>query len=360
MSAAYGTFASAAPELAGLGLAVIPVGGDDGKRPLVRWPRWPVGANSEALAAWVESFPNENIGVLTKLSKLAIVDVDDRKLFDVAQRRFGPTPIITRTPSGGAHLWYRANGESSRNLRLSEGLAIDVKAGGASRGGFVVVPPSRRPAGPYAGNAYCFDLGGWADLSGLPKLLPGSLPDNGEELRCAGNRGIGVGAARELALIAIRFGVRNNKLFSALMSKATRLNSEIELATEAAQLNSGFEAPLSLQEVIRVVKSVWGYRERGEIWNDGEPRILITRAELLAFGGDADAFLLYKHLHANHAARHVPFAISPNAMNDAETIPGWGRARYRSSRNALVSLGRVLLVHWGGSGPRDPSLYVLA
>src|SRR5215203_6771818 len=85
--------------------------------------------------------------------------------------RFGETPLQTRTPSGGAHLWYRSSGEGCSNLH-NEDLAVDIKG----IGGQVVVPPSIRPSGVHAGRAYEFLAGSWDDLAGLPKIRPGSLP----------------------------------------------------------------------------------------------------------------------------------------------------------------------------------------
>jgi hypothetical protein len=115
---------------------------------LVKWPnRW-LSPDSPALQTWAEKFPDANIGILTKLSGVTIIDVDSPDLSEDMANRFGPTPMITGTPSGGQHRWYRGTGERSTNLRRSEGLAVDVKAGGDSRGGFVVVPPSLRPSGP--------------------------------------------------------------------------------------------------------------------------------------------------------------------------------------------------------------------
>ncbi len=86
----------------------------------------------------VERFPNANIGIVTGLSNLTIVDIDDPNLVDDMLLRFGETPIITQSPSRGAHLWYTSTGERNANLRVSANLPVDIKG----KGGILVIPPS--------------------------------------------------------------------------------------------------------------------------------------------------------------------------------------------------------------------------
>jgi hypothetical protein len=335
-----GPFATAASELAGFGLAIIPVGGDDGKRPLVRWPRRPLGPNSKALVIWAKKFSDANIGVLAKPSNVTVVDVDDRSLAKDMERRFGATPLITRTPSGGLHFWYKANGETCRNLRQSESLPVDVKAGGDRAGGFVVVPPSLRPSGEHAGKHYSFELGGWRDLARLPSIRPGSLVH-----------------ARTPVSLRAAVGERNQTLFRALKATARQSISFQDLEFEAGTLNREYAEPLADSEVARILKSVWRYREQNQLWHAGTSRSIVTKDDLVSFGGKADAFLLYHHLLCAHATRAEPFAVSDKAMTEAGVIAGWRRDRYRSARDVLISLGRMRRVHHGGSGPKDPSLY---
>jgi hypothetical protein len=64
-------------------------------------------------------------------------------------------------------------------------------------------------------------------------------------------------------------------------------------------------------------------------------------------------------LRAWHGARPEPFAISPDAMREADLIPGWGRNRYAATRTWLTERGFLDRVHQGGRGARDPSLFIL-
>src|SRR5437588_8913304 len=103
-----------------------------------------------------QSISGANIGIGCDLSNVFIVDNDDPTVVHAMIERFGDTPLKTSTPSGGVHLWYRGAGEGCSNLRR-EGLEVDLKG----VGGFVVIPPSIRPTGPYAGYAYDFLQGSW-------------------------------------------------------------------------------------------------------------------------------------------------------------------------------------------------------
>jgi hypothetical protein len=297
------------------------------------------------------------VGVLTKLSGLTIIDVDDPELVEDMEQRFGFSPLVSVTPSNGVHLCYRADGERCRNLRRSEGLAVDVKAGGANKGGFIVVPPSVRPSGPHAGKHYSFIRGGWDDIARLPTIRAGSLPSTPSEAHGKGSLAEPFHPAAMPD--AARAGDRNNTLFGLLMREARNCTSEAQMMCAAAEINSMFEPPLPKDEVVRTARSVWGYREKNELWVAGPARVIVTAEDLVACQGNSDAFMLHAHLKMNHAARIEPFAISDKAMAQAGVIQGWGRARYRAARDALLSMGRLTQLHKGGNGARDASRYVL-
>jgi len=355
MRSALAPFASTAAELARHGLTPIPVGGEDGKKPLVKWPRRRLAPDSPAIKQWKENFADANVGILTKPSNVAVIDVDDPGLLPIMEERFGVTPLITRTPSGGGHLWYQAQGESSRNLRRSEGLPVDVKAGGAGQGGFVVVPPSIRPSGPHAGRPYRFERGSWDDLTRLPTMRAGSLPSLQSKERSKGS--VGEPFSVDANARATGVGSRNDTLFRFLLRNANRCADFDALLGVAIEHNSTFDSPLPETEVVRTAKSAWQYRECDRIWSKGAGRVAISAAEIAALGGHGDALLLLAFLRLQHGARNGPFAVAIRAMSDADVIPGWGRARYRSARNALLSAGPLKMLHRGGDGPNDRSIF---
>ena len=164
-----GPFASAAMDLAEAGLAVIPCGSDDGKVPSIKWRNMRYRPGAEFIGKLARQHGHANVGILTgKLSVVLIVDIDDPEIVAAMLERFGQTQLITRTPSGGFHLWYRWSGEKSGSLR-NQGLAVDIKGAG----GIVVVPPSVRPS---TGRPYTWLKGSLKDLPSLPQARPGSLP----------------------------------------------------------------------------------------------------------------------------------------------------------------------------------------
>jgi bifunctional DNA primase/polymerase-like protein len=110
-------FASIAEYLAEAGLAVLPLGGVDGKTPLVKWARWKHPPVQAFVRTLINNYPDANIGVICGLSGVTVVDVDDPKLLPQIIERFGNTPLRISTPSGGAHLWYSSAAERCRNLR---------------------------------------------------------------------------------------------------------------------------------------------------------------------------------------------------------------------------------------------------
>jgi hypothetical protein len=337
-------FAAAAVNLTGAGLAVLPLGGDDGKVPLVRgWSRWHRRPGRAFIEHLIERHPGANIGISCGPSHVFLVDNDDPKVVRPMVERFGDTPLKTGTPSGGVHLWYRGSGERCGNLR-SEGLPVDLKG----MGGLVVVPPSVRPSGPYAGRAYEFIEGSWDDLDRLPVVRPGSL---------SGPRPVNDGPT---SVRAIKKGYRNNTLFRALLKHARFCDDFRTLFDVAETINTdAFEPPLPAAEVAKTVASVWAYQVSGRNRVAKEPSVEITLSEwerLAAHENGADGMLLLPKLRFVHWDNER-FAASPKAMYEAQVIPGWGHNRYRKGLAALTDTEILSVLHPGGRGAGDPRLF---
>ena len=128
--------------LKGAGFPLLPLGGADGKTPLLR--AW---AGSGVTLARVLA-PMHRTGSTTygvRLDGLAVIDCDsdDSALVAQIEARFGQSPVQIKTPRG-RHLYYRAAGVVP-NLR-GEGLPVDIKTGARS---YVVGPLSVRPDGGF-------------------------------------------------------------------------------------------------------------------------------------------------------------------------------------------------------------------
>jgi hypothetical protein len=321
---------------------------------------------ARGIAKLTETFGDENIGILCKPSNVTIVDIDDTSLIDDMRKRFGDTPLQTESPSGGVHLWYRSNGEPCRNLRASENIAVDIKAGGASKGGLIVVPPSTRPDG----RSYRFIEGSWEYLEAIPKIKPGSLPDPPPKTKL---QAIKEGASDEGALSDSQPGIghnsgrygdeghRNDTLFRHLL-RATSICKDFDaLLAEARDRNSLFFPPLGDDEVIKVSRKAWSYHENGSNWNgDGESRMALLRKHFRSiFSLSSDAVVLLHILIDAHGKSYAPFPISPAAMLRDKVVPSWGIKKYKNARDILLEQGVINLVHKGGHYEGDASLYEL-
>lgn len=324
-----GAFAQSAADLGARGLAVIPCGGGDGKRPLVSWQALTASDTAANSSAWVKRYRDANVAVLTGPSSIAVVDVDGNSaLAEAMERRCGSTPLVTRTPRGGTHLWYRAQGE--RTTTRLDGLTVDVRA----TGGVVVAPPSVRPDGA----GYEIARGSFDDLERLPTARPGSLPMGGD----------------------VEEGGRNITLFMACMEAAHRCESETELLVQAEVLNeSRCNPPLPHAEVVGIVRSAWSYTTRGRNWvHGGSGGVLVHHREIDLLLGHPDALTLLAFLRRTHADKSEPFCIASKSMAEANVLPGWSRHRIRDAVEVLVRGGHLLLARQGTSRG-NPSLFAL-
>jgi hypothetical protein len=325
-----------------LGLAVIPAPADDGKSVkgtmanFQKWRKRPPRWKTEEL---FRRHSGANIAILPDLCRprLVVADCDSDEALDEGVKRYGHSPVLVRTPRGsGGHLYYRAPEDEvrQRNLRSSEGLAIDIKAG---PGAVVIVPPSVRPL---SGRPYAFVRGGWEDLASLPEF-----PLTTKESRA----GMADGKVRE--------GSRNNHIFKELLQHAGRYGCDGLGGMEgvAHLINKrDCEPPLPWDEVIRTAASAWKKHSSGNNWVGQRRRAVVPEPVLAALGDSPEALALWAHLRLWHEGLRTRFAISPKPMAEAGCILGWSAKRYRKARDVLVERGFLRREHEGGRGMHIP------
>ncbi len=111
-AASTGIFPNAQPLYAAHGVPTFPI--NDAKKPLVRGYNRIGQRHSGVLAHNPKFASTDGIGFVTgRRSRITIIDIDsksDRELTHALDRH-GHTPLISRTPSGGFHLYYRHAGE---------------------------------------------------------------------------------------------------------------------------------------------------------------------------------------------------------------------------------------------------------
>ena len=107
-------------------------------------------SSKPTLRAWLETWPQASVGVVTgRSSDLIVVDIDPRNGGDESLARLeqevGPLPetVAVATGGGGRHLYFHHPGGSIRNRALRMYRGIDLKGDG----GIVVAPPSMHACG---------------------------------------------------------------------------------------------------------------------------------------------------------------------------------------------------------------------
>lgn len=338
-----GPFATAAYELRNYGLAPLPLGGDDGKVPLVSsFTNWRRILGESTLANWASKWPQANVGIVTELSGVSVIDIDDPDLLDTVIDQFGDTPLKTSTPSGGIHLWFLGSGESSR-IRIG-GFPVDIKAAG----GMVVVPPSTRPSGPFKGREYGFLAGSWENLRELPTMKNGNLQT---PIKIEGT--------------GPKVGQRNDALFRYLLNQVRHCDCQDDLLDVAISWNLDcLGEPLPDNEIIRTCASVWKINQEKRNWIGGSgmcqmPVLLLERLLLFSPKHGADAVCLYLKLQKEHAARDARgevFPVAAEAMAKSGSVP-WSAYKIRNALGVLRSFPLLKVVKWGGTGQGDAHLY---
>ena len=316
------------------------------------WKKWNHAPDAQTYADWARKpqFQSANLGILPGLSGVTVVDIDNPLHIDEAVHRFGPTQLMVETPSGGRHLYYRAQGERCRNLRPFD-LDVDIKG----VGGFVVVPPSRRPDAGSRAPGYRFITGDWCEIALLPVIRPGALDlarpstgrSHGQPVRTAGNGKL------------IGEGKRNNHLFHRGLRIATGCESEDELIAELLVENQiSCSPPLADDEVLRIAKSAWSYEIRGANFTKGGGFSCSKRMiEVIA---DAPAFWLFQWLSQAHFSKletDQDFAVCPRAMATSPSAGGMGERAIRRARDRLLAIGVLVCVSKGGRGVGDPARF---
>jgi putative DNA primase/helicase len=204
---------------------------------------------------WWRRWPEANIGIATGEAGLVVIDVDVKNVDGLAAwltivERGGPElqeTTVAKTPSGGLHVYYRAN-ESAIGCstgRLAPG--IDVRA----IGGYVIAPPSRGVRG--VSYEWC-DEHEVEHLAELPAALAACLY-GGDRPRCEGNPALFDGGE-------ILAGARNDRLFRNACAMRGRGHTKGEILAAMRQTNKRCRPPLEAQEIEDVVESAMRYESR--------------------------------------------------------------------------------------------------
>jgi hypothetical protein len=343
-------YTEAAAAWVAAGVVPLPLGGVDGKRPLVSQPARLGRRAAIDLANRPRFSDAPGLGFWCgQRNGLTVVDIDSPADAEVqhAINVYGDSPIIVQTASGKAHLYYRHAGER-RRIRPDKGHPIDI----LGEGGLAVAPPSERPAG----GRYRFLRGGLGDLRSLPKIRAGAMA----QLKPGAHGHHEV--EQRVPVAKAEPGNRNATMFRLAREMASKTADSVALLDVMRAANASLSAPLPDGEVVRLVGSVSAYRDAGRLMVSGAESTLILPTSIADHAmatGNLDVAGLMMLVRKYHSEPGKTFALSSAAMAAANKINGWGRNRYRNAIREAVTLGLLVLMHSGGRGKHDPSLFQL-
>ena len=302
------------------GLAVFPCGPD--KRPLTENGFKDASADAEQICAWWSAHPDAMIGMPTgPASGIDVLDIDVKNVdgFAALPGWSDMSPVVVRTPSGGAHVWLKSDG-TIRNSAGKIAPGVDTRG----QGGYVIVPPSQ-PNGN--DKAYCWERGDEDQIGNLPPwptaLLEKLKKPKAEKTR-ADDRAplpppdeiqrriacMGLEAACHTVATAVE-GARNDTL----NREAFRLGQLIgggyldELTVVERLSDSAREAGLEEAEVIGTINSGIGAGRNAPRSPDAELNDEIDRLAALPM-------LRYEQIRSDAAER---LGIRVSALDDAVT-----------------------------------------
>jgi len=328
-------FREHAAAYADAGLPAFPVN-TRAKRPAIKgWHKATIG-RTRAWASVEKLGSADGLGVVMGMpSRITEIDIDGvgEAWIAAAVSRFGETPIIIRTASGKAKLWFRHDGER-RHIRPFVGQPIDILGDG-----FTIAPPSWRED---LGTAYAFLTGGLGDVDQLPMIRRGALD-----------------AAFARLPEVVTQGARNISLWRHCMAQA-RFCDDLEALLDVAETWANvFPEPLSIAEINQCARSAWNYQTAGRNFVGlVKPQISEGDRVMDTLIDRPEAFTLYQMFVRWHSGR-TAFAIAPRAMSEAGSPP-WSRHRIEAAREVLLERGYLEELTAPSKAKRKSGLYRLA
>lgn len=261
------------------------------------WPVFPVKENKQpAIKDWKTKATTDegqirrwfehdfiggcNFGFQPGLAGIAVIDIDrgkKRKREDGTEETVNgedsladflkqsgaelPPTYTVRTPSGGAHLYFKADGIGNKNGFLP---AVDIK----SCGGFVVVPGSKNPYGA------AYTVGRDMPVAELPGALADAcrrgFPKKETVAQAAGVPGDWIDFASVLETIRnmdpVLCGTRDTRLFAICAEWKERgvslegMRQLLRLMNDLGKIEAG-DDPLDEHDFDRISKSAWSRKE---------------------------------------------------------------------------------------------------
>lgn len=222
------------------GWSILPVKPSEKRPYMTNWLQYQhTRATKEMADSWFTSLTGAGVGMVTgRISGVVVLDIESYCSIPIDEllRRY-PTQMISRTGTGGYHLFYLyPNGVSKIANRVGIFEGADIRADG----GFIVLPPTRHPNGK---------LYEWVKKGPLG-VFPKALLDIQSQPKAQGDGWI------TEALRGVSEGGRNDacaRLAGYFFHKGLNADIVEALLTEWNERN---DPPLPMREIRTTIKSI--------------------------------------------------------------------------------------------------------
>ena len=326
------------------GWSILPVKPSEKRPYMTNWLQYQhTRATKEMADSWFTSLTGAGVGMVTgRISGVVVLDVESYCSIPIDEllRRY-PTQMISRTGTGGYHLFYLyPNGVSKIANRVGIFEGADIRADG----GFIVLPPTRHPNGK---------LYEWVKKGPLG-VFPKALLDIQSQPKVQGDGWI------TEALCGVSEGGRNDacaRLAGYFFHKGLNADIVEALLTEWNERN---DPPLPMREIRTTIKSIerssagmGGQFTSLEYEDDTKPTartpenstfdLLRMRDYVKGYGGEGATWLVQDWL----PDKSITFLVSPPesyktwilldlAVSISTGLPFLGQARINKTGPAMI------------------------
>jgi hypothetical protein len=326
------------------GWSILPVKPSEKRPYMTNWLQYQhTRATKEMADSWFTSLTGAGVGMVTgRISGVVVLDVESYCSIPIDEllRRY-PTQMISRTGTGGYHLFYLyPNGVSKIANRVGIFEGADIRADG----GFIVLPPTRHPNGK---------LYEWVKKGPLG-VFPKALLDIQSQPKVQGDGWI------TEALRGVSEGGRNDacaRLAGYFFHKGLNADIVEALLTEWNERN---DPPLPMREIRTTIKSIerssagmGGQFTSLEYEDDTKPTartpenstfdLLRMRDYVKGYGGEGATWLVQDWL----PDKSITFLVSPPesyktwilldlAVSISTGLPFLGQARINKTGPAMI------------------------
>lgn len=326
------------------GWSILPVKPSEKRPYMTNWLQYQhTRATKEMADSWFTSLTGAGVGMVTgRISGVVVLDIESYCSIPIDEllRRY-PTQMISRTGTGGYHLFYLyPNGVSKIANRVGIFEGADIRADG----GFIVLPPTRHPNGK---------LYEWIKKGPLG-VFPKALLDIQSQPKAQGDGWI------TEALRGVSEGGRNDacaRLAGYFFHKGLNADIVEALLTEWNERN---DPPLPMREIRTTIKSIerssagmGGQFTSLEYEDDTKPAartpenstfdLLRMRDYVKGYGGEGATWLVQDWL----PDKSITFLVSPPesyktwilldlAVSISTGLPFLGQARINKTGPAMI------------------------